>query len=134
MPFLLETPKGVYTMEIRLVQLIGTINWAMGGNFNSWSDNFNIVEKTPVDGLIASQANSQTFMATSSYRTICAQITNYATIKSNADGGGEGSQAIGYYMSSHPFLDNNVWTALSLVLALRIMRLGLRPRAQYFQT
>ena len=87
-------------------------NWVWGGQLPS-SDYATPVEATPIDSLTATQVNSQTFTATSSYRTVCVSVTNYNGIRSTADGAGQGGQLIGGWISTHPWADGYYWNVLS---------------------
>ncbi|MDH2901816.1 MAG: hypothetical protein PXY39_12680 [archaeon] len=56
--------------------------------------------------------NNQEFTATTSYRTICVQVTNFQAIKSDAYEGNEGNWQLGPFIADHPFADGTWWNVL----------------------
>ena len=87
-------------------------NWAYGGS-SPMEDSLTVIEDTPIDSLSAPQTNTQTFTAISS-RTVCAEVTNFNSLKSLADGAGEGSWQIGRFIAAHPIDDSGgYWTIVS---------------------
>ena len=69
------------------------------------------VEVTPIDNLAATQANQQTFTAEGSGGTTpeCVTVTNFGSIKSDADSANEGNVALGGFIWGHPFANNFGW-------------------------
>ncbi|MFI5419645.1 MAG: hypothetical protein ACHQ1H_01620 [Nitrososphaerales archaeon] len=55
------------------------------------------------------QVNGQEFNAIGE----CVSVTNYAAIKSAADGAGEGGNLIGSWISGHPYANGLNWTVVS---------------------
>ncbi|HEV2138527.1 MAG TPA: hypothetical protein VGR53_06765 [Nitrososphaerales archaeon] len=93
-------------------------NWAWGSYQNQPPENpaslaMTTVESTPIDSLQASQVNTQSFTASSSYRTICVTVSNYAGIQSSADSAGQGGIQIGLWIANHPWADGTYWTVLT---------------------
>ena len=75
-------------------------------------DSLTVVEDTPINSLAAGQVNGQTFTATSSDRTVCVQVTNFAAIQSDAEYAGEGGSLLGPWVAGHPFADGSWWNVL----------------------
>lgn len=76
-------------------------------------DPLTVIEDTPIDSLSAPQTNTQTFTAISS-RTVCAEVTDFNSLKSLAEGAGEGSWQIGRFIAAHPIDDGRgYWTIVS---------------------
>jgi len=65
---------------------------------------------TPIDSLTAASANGQTILCTSSYRTVTATITDFASLQEDADVAGQGGNGIGLFIANHPFADGDWWS------------------------
>ncbi|MDG7001610.1 MAG: hypothetical protein JRN15_21135 [Nitrososphaerota archaeon] len=91
-------------------------NWVWGQQWSSSPISFSqlttAVSITPIDDLQSSQANSQIFTAIGS-RTVCVEVTNFASLKSDADGASEGSQQLGSWIAGHSAYDGTWWTVRS---------------------